>query len=112
MASNQFAVAFIELLDANDGLCGTRQFVILDGKERRAIISEVSSEIIEAFGGKADAGGFTCQIPVEGLSDDPEKGDPVLRMGKKPEFEVLGGVKKINDAVYEIVCGDPAAEET
>lgn len=110
MASNQFAAGFVELLDANDEVCGTPQFVMIDNRKHRAIIEEVSVEEILVAGGNADAGGFRCQVPTSGFSEDPAKGDPVQKLGEGPTFEILGDVRKLNEAVYGIVAGDPSAE--
>lgn len=110
MAANQFALAFVELLDANDELCGSPQFIMIKGRKHRAIIEEISVEEIMVAGGKADAGGFRCQVPTSGFSEDPAKGDTAQKLGKGPEMEILS-FSKTNDAVYIITTGDPAAEE-
>lgn len=112
MPANQFTDAFTELLDANDEAHGKPQFVLISGKKHRAIIQELRSEEVQVFGGRADAGGFTCQVAVSGFSEPPEKGDPIQANGQSgSDFEILGDVIKRNDATYEIVAGDPAAEE-
>lgn len=108
--ANKFARAFESLLNHNDRACRTPQFVLISGKKHRAIIQELRSEEVQVFGGRADAGGFTCQVAASGFSEAPEKGDTIQSMGTGPEFEILGDVIKRNDATYEIVAGDPANE--
>lgn len=99
----------VELLDANDEFCGKPQFVLIEGKKKRAIIEEVTTDEIIVLGGSAEAGGFRAKCRKAEFSEQPEQGTRIQKLADGPVLEILNVIER-NGVEYEIVAGDAVAE--
>lgn len=105
---SRFDEAFARLLDANDRACGKPQFILVNGRKRRAIIEETTTDEIVMAGGQSDKGGGRAMVAKKGFADEPEQGDPVDVRGKA--FELLS-LTSANESTYTILFGELAAED-
>jgi hypothetical protein len=103
------ADAFQELLDANDEACGTPQFIQIDGKQHRAIHTEIPQDEQMLRGGIGEGGQFQSQVAIKDFAQPPEKGASAIVNGTGRELQVLGHLA-VNSAVYIVTIGDLAAE--
>lgn len=106
---NLFQSAFTEFLNRRAATFGAPQLVTVGATTVAATdISELSFEDIFVAGGKADAGGFTIQVRKSDLPARPATLSDVTVNGRT--MKILQPVQDVNDAVYIITAGDPAAE--
>jgi hypothetical protein len=96
---------FQELLDAKSETTGREEFVLLGGRKKSALVSEITTD--EAFISGGIAGGeFTCTIPQSIQPNEPEKFTAIEVRGKR--LQVLSCVSR-NGVTWEITAGDPTA---
>ncbi len=101
--------SLIELLDANDEACGTPQFVIIEGKKKRAIIEAVTTDEIIVAGGNAESGGFRARCRKAEFSEQPRQGEEIKKLADGPRLEILNLIER-NGVEYEILAGDTTSE--
>lgn len=107
--SSGFDDCMVELMDANDEACGTPQFVTIEGKTKRAIIEDMTTEEILVRGGIAESGGFRAKCRKAAFAQKPEQGDTIRKGTDGRELSVMSMIER-NGVEYEITAGDPAAE--
>jgi hypothetical protein len=96
--------AFTELLDFKEEATGKKEYVLLNGRKVRALVSEITIDEEFISGGTAQAGGFRCSIAVADVAEAPAKFDPIKVRGN--ELQILS-VNEVNGVTYEITAGDP-----
>ena len=101
--------AFVELLDANDECCGTPQFVMIDGKQKRAIIEEITTDEILIMGGTGEKGGFRAKTRQAEFASSPIKGMSIQKLADGKPLTIIN-VSERNGVEYEITAGDFAIE--
>lgn len=99
--------AWNDLYAAQTDAIGEQLTASVNNEGCRAIISDITLDEILAAGGQAEAGGFTLQIPLSELGEEPAKFSPVVCRGKT--LQALN-VNSNNGIVY-ITAGDPVANE-
>jgi hypothetical protein len=100
--------AFQHCLNVREGALGFRDEVLLSGSPVDAMVEAITASEIFVAGGKAESGGFRCQIAVDDLSEPPAKFSPIVVRGVA--LKVLD-VDDINGIVWHVTAGDPASEK-
>jgi hypothetical protein len=104
-SESRLARAFVSLQGRKGFATGKEEFVLLNGKKKSALVSEITTD--EAFISGGIAGGeFTCTIPQSIQPKEPEKFTPIEVRGKR--LQVLSCVSR-NGVTWEIVAGDPTS---
>jgi hypothetical protein len=102
---NRLADAFDRLQQSKSRAVGKEEFVLLNGKKKSALVSEITTD--EAFISGGIAGGeFSCTIPQSIQPKEPEKFTAIEVRGKR--LQVLSCVSR-NGVTWEIVAGDPTS---
>jgi hypothetical protein len=104
---SEMSEALGELMDANDEVHGGEEYVMLNGRKLRALVSDIPTDPFNVGGGTAESGTFTVTIPFDSIASEPENGTPVKARGK--DLVVLSCVNA-NGVAWEITAGDPTAE--
>jgi hypothetical protein len=108
--SSELDDCLVELFDANDEACGTPQFVFVDGKKKRAIIEEITTEEIIVAGGNAESGGFRAKCRKAEFAEQPTQGTDIKKQNQDRALSILSVIER-NGVEYEITAGDPTSED-
>ena len=82
--------------------------VTIEGEQYEdALVEILSSSEIFVAGGKAEAGGFKCQIPIVDFNQPPKRFDSISCRGMSLKILTIDDV---NGIVYIITAGDPLTE--
>ena len=100
--------AFHNCMDIREGALGFRDQVLLSGSPVDAIVETITAAEVFVAGGKAESGGFRCQISMEDLPDKPLKFSSIVVRGA--DLKVLSS-DDVNGIVWHVTAGDPAAEK-
>lgn len=106
---SEFDDCLVELQDVNDETCGKPQYVLIEGKKKRAILEDITTEEIIVAGGNAESGGFRAKCRKAEFAVQPEQGDVIRKGTDGRELSILSVIER-NGVEYEITAGDPAAE--
>jgi hypothetical protein len=98
-----------ELMACNDETCGTPQFVLIEGKKKRAIIEDMTTEEMLVAGGNAESGGFRAKCRKADFASQPEQGDVIKKGTTGRELSILSVIER-NGVEYQITAGDPSSE--
>jgi hypothetical protein len=87
---------------------GSDDVVTINGKDYEDALVEIltASEVFVA-GGKAESGGFKCQLPIADFDSEPKRFDDIKALGQS--LKILS-VDNVNGVVYIITAGDPLSE--
>lgn len=105
---SEMSDAFNELQEAKAEALGKQETVLLNGKAKSALVSEITSDESFISGGVAQAGGFRVTIGQDILPKQPEKFTEIKVRGQK--VQVLS-CNDVNGVTWEITAGDPSANE-
>jgi hypothetical protein len=99
--------AFQHVLNARQRVMGNDETVNIGGTDYRALVETISSELVMLAGGRADAGGFRCQVAQQDLPDAPAIYTPISIRGHN--FKIVP-VDDVNAVAWIFIAIDPVAE--